>query len=162
MKIVVVAPWRFAKSSPWLDAVTEYKSRLIAASHQVQLLEPIRQLASSSETDQFLITQAENLHKNRYQLIALDENGKAYNSAQFASLIEKSMSNAPGIAFFCGGAYGLPAALSPWISQSVSLSAMTMAHELAYAVLMEQLFRAHAIICHHPYHHGQVSKFVKP
>ena len=112
--------------------------------------------------DQFLIMQAENLHKNRYQLIGMDENGKPSNSVQFASLLEKSMSSAPGIAFFFGGAYGLPACLSPWISQSVSLSAMTMAHELAYAVLMEQLFRAHAIISNHPYHHGQISKFMKP
>ena len=50
-----------------------------------------------------------------------------------------------------GGATGLPAAWKTKEGQMLSLSAMTMPHELARVVLAEQIYRAFTLLRGHPY-----------
>ncbi len=55
------------------------------------------------------------------------------------------------VIFICGNAGGFPESLRERVSQKLSLSAMTLSHELARAVLAEQLYRAFAILSGSPY-----------
>ena len=54
------------------------------------------------------------------------------------------------LCFVVGGAYGVDL---PDADHRLSLGPMTLPHQLARVVLLEQLFRAHKIIAGEPYHH---------
>jgi 23S rRNA (pseudouridine1915-N3)-methyltransferase len=158
LKFAVVAPWKFSKSSCFWESFCFFKER-VGLANQIQCVFPDRTLKNQLEMDAFLVNQSKILSKNKHLLIALDENGKGFNSNQLALLLESSLMQYSGIAFFCGGAYGLPSSLQTDLS--VTLSAFTMPHELAYIVLMEQIYRATTILVKHPYHHGQPSSFIQ-
>jgi 23S rRNA (pseudouridine1915-N3)-methyltransferase len=85
--------------------------------------------------------------------VALDERGKAYDSAafarQFAAWRERSGDN---LAFLIGGADGLAPAVLEKAAARLALGTMTWPHMLARAMLLEQLYRAHTILIGHPYH----------
>ncbi len=55
------------------------------------------------------------------------------------------------VIFICGNAGGFPESLRERVAQKLSLSAMTLSHELARVVLAEQLYRALAILSGSPY-----------
>jgi 23S rRNA (pseudouridine1915-N3)-methyltransferase len=88
--------------------------------------------------------------------IMLDPAGKRMDSAQFARLISGAEEAARDLLFLVGGAEGLPTA---WREKAgnktgdllLSLSDMTMPHELARAVLAEQIYRAFTMLRGHPY-----------
>jgi 23S rRNA (pseudouridine1915-N3)-methyltransferase len=85
-------------------------------------------------------------------VILLDDAGKAQTSAQFAKWLGETRDRgAREIVFLCGGAEGFPEALRRRASQKLSLSSLTFSHELARAMLAEQLYRAFAILAGHPY-----------
>lgn len=83
--------------------------------------------------------------------IMLDPAGKPLDSGQFAGLIEKAEMQGHDLVFAIGGHAGLPDAWRRRADLLVSLSAMTMPHELARAVLAEQIYRAFTILRGHPY-----------
>ena len=83
--------------------------------------------------------------------ILLDPAGKPLDSGQFAGLIEKAEMQGQDLVFLIGGHDGLPDAWRKRADLLVSLSAMTMPHELARAVLAEQIYRAFTILRGHPY-----------
>jgi len=80
------------------------------------------------------------------RLIALDERGREFTTAQFAKLLQ-----APS-AFIIGGADGLSEATKREAQITMRLSAMTLPHALAQLVLLEQLYRAATLLTGHPYH----------
>lgn len=80
--------------------------------------------------------------------VALDENGKAVDSQEFAKILGDNSD----IRFFIGGAYGLSLGLKQKAHAIISLSQLTMAHKIAKLVLFEQIFRALCIKVGHPYH----------
>ena len=86
--------------------------------------------------------------------IFLDPAGKPLDSAGFARLIAKSEMEGRDLVFLIGGHDGLPAGWAARADQLVSMSAMTFPHELARAMLAEQIYRAQQIIAGHPYHRG--------
>ncbi|PYT94859.1 MAG: hypothetical protein DMG38_29085 [Acidobacteria bacterium] len=55
------------------------------------------------------------------------------------------------VIFVCGNAGGFPESLRDRVAQKLSLSAMTLSHELARVVLAEQLYRGFAILSGGPY-----------
>ena len=61
----------------------------------------------------------------------------------------------PGAAFLVGGAFGLSREVRAGAARCMSLSEMTMPHELARLVLTEQLYRAGTILRGEPYHKGR-------
>ena len=90
------------------------------------------------------------------QLVALHETGKQWTSPQLADyLAGLAMEASPGAAFLIGGAYGLSDEILSRAAVRLSLSAMTMTHELARLVLTEQLYRAGTIQRGEPYHKGR-------
>lgn len=84
--------------------------------------------------------------------VLLDAAGRALDSEAFAKWIgEQRDRGTREIIFVCGDAGGFPDDLRKRVPQSISLSAMTYSHELARAMLAEQLYRAFAILRGSPY-----------
>lgn len=85
-------------------------------------------------------------------VVLLDDAGKPQTSEQFAKWLRGTRDRgAREIAFLCGGAEGFPESLRRRATQKFSLSSLTFSHELARAMLAEQLYRAFAILAGHPY-----------
>lgn len=85
------------------------------------------------------------------QKILLDPAGRSLDSSAFSSLFSKAEMLGYDLVFVVGGHDGLP---PEWRSRAdllLSLSAMTMPHELARAVLAEQIYRAFTMLRGHPY-----------
>lgn len=85
-------------------------------------------------------------------LIALDEAGKLFDSADFARKLEALRDSGRTLAFAIGGADGHDAALLARADLTLSLSPMTWPHMLVRVMLAEQLFRGFSILANHPYH----------
>jgi 23S rRNA (pseudouridine1915-N3)-methyltransferase len=84
--------------------------------------------------------------------IALEVHGDALSSEELARRVERWGSRGKGVvAFFIGGADGLPAELSRAADARLSLSSLTLPHRLARVVLFEQLYRAMTILRGEPY-----------
>ncbi|HKN76232.1 MAG TPA: 23S rRNA (pseudouridine(1915)-N(3))-methyltransferase RlmH [Candidatus Acidoferrum sp.] len=84
--------------------------------------------------------------------VLLDAFGKNLDSNAFAKWLgELRDRGTRELIFVCGDADGFPAALRERVPQKISLSAMTYSHELARAMLAEQLYRAFAILSGSPY-----------
>lgn len=96
------------------------------------------------------------IHPGRFDLfekhpsakkILLDPGGRSLDSAEFTKLIEEGRDTV----FLIGGADGLPPQWKPRADLLLALSPMTMPHELARAVLAEQIYRALTTLRGHPY-----------
>ena len=83
--------------------------------------------------------------------IFLDPAGKPLHSAAFAALIAKAEMEGRDLVFLVGGHDGMPAGWAARADHLVSLSAMTFPHELARAMLAEQIYRAFETLRGHPY-----------
>ena len=84
--------------------------------------------------------------------VLLDAGGRSFTSETFAKWLgEQRDRGTREIIFVCGDADGFPAALRERVPQKISLSAMTYSHELARAMLAEQIYRAFAILSGSPY-----------
>lgn len=83
--------------------------------------------------------------------VFLDPAGREMDSRQFISLIEKSEMEGRDLLFLVGGAEGLPEGWSARADLLLALSRMTFPHELARAMLAEQIYRAFATLRGHPY-----------
>jgi len=83
--------------------------------------------------------------------ILLDPSGKPMDSAAFAGIVSKAEMEGRDLVFLIGGHDGLPPAWRPRADLLLSLSAMTFPHEMARAMLAEQIYRAFATLRGHPY-----------
>ena len=84
--------------------------------------------------------------------VLLDAAGKSLESNAFAKWLgELRDRGTRELIFVCGDADGFPVTLRERVPQKISLSAMTYSHELARAMLAEQLYRAFAILSGSPY-----------
>ena len=87
-------------------------------------------------------------------VVALSRAGLEYDSIGFARRLEKWQHEGRELTFVIGGAHGLDDSVIGKSSHSLSLSAMTLPHELARLVLLEQLYRGFTILKGEPYHKG--------
>ncbi|MGP8244372.1 MAG: 23S rRNA (pseudouridine(1915)-N(3))-methyltransferase RlmH [Bryobacteraceae bacterium] len=83
--------------------------------------------------------------------IFLDPAGKPMDSAAFAKLLGRAEMEGRDLVFLIGGHDGLPPGWAARADLLLSLSTMTFPHELARAMLAEQLYRAFATLRGHPY-----------
>lgn len=87
-------------------------------------------------------------------VIALDQQGKQLGSEQLAALMNEHMvRGVPAWTLLIGGPYGLSEALRKEADLVLSLSAMTLPHQMARLLILEQLYRCCTIIRNEPYHH---------
>lgn len=91
----------------------------------------------------------------RLESFALTRRGKGLTSRGLARHLDRLATyGRPGAAFLVGGAHGLDPALLEESDHRLSLSPMTLPHEVARLVLVEQLYRAGTILRGEPYHKG--------
>jgi len=89
------------------------------------------------------------------EVVALTRTGNTWSSRELARYLNRlAVGGAAGATFVLGGAYGLDRQLVRDARLQLSLSPMTLPHELARLVLAEQLYRAGTIIRGEPYHKG--------
>lgn len=87
-------------------------------------------------------------------LILLDENGDQFTSRQFAQYLQKKWNNIPGnCIFLIGGAFGFSENIYQRANGKVSLSSMTLSHQMVRLFAVEQLYRACSILKGEKYHH---------
>lgn len=89
-------------------------------------------------------------HASAYKIF-LDPLGKQIDSPRFATLLGKLEDEGRDLVFLLGGHDGLTEEQRARADLLLSLSAMTWPHELARAMLAEQIYRAFATLRGHPY-----------
>ncbi len=135
MRIVVVAVGRLRP--PFADDVQHYQ-RLIAGHARLELVE----VREDERVERRIPTRA--------FVSLLDAGGEAFDSVGFSRFLEDRRMNGRDLCFVVGGPYGLDLERA---DQRLSLGPMTLPHQLARVVLLEQLYRAHKILAGEPYHH---------
>jgi 23S rRNA (pseudouridine1915-N3)-methyltransferase len=87
-------------------------------------------------------------------LVALDENGREFNSVGLAGFIQqRATESTKNIVFLIGGAFGLHEDVLKKAKLKWSLSQLTFPHQLVRLILAEQLYRACTILHNEKYHH---------
>ncbi len=84
--------------------------------------------------------------------VLLDQAGEQISSERLARFLDKTQSRHSCVQFVIGGAFGLAKSLDQPGRQRLSLSPMTLPHELCQVVLLEQLYRALSINAGSAYH----------
>ncbi|MBR1500089.1 MAG: 23S rRNA (pseudouridine(1915)-N(3))-methyltransferase RlmH [Bacteroidaceae bacterium] len=87
-------------------------------------------------------------------VVLLDEHGSERTSMEFAAWMQKKMAAGPKrLVFIVGGPYGFSPAVHQKGNEEVSLSRMTLSHQMVRMVFVEQIYRAMTILSGEPYHH---------
>jgi 23S rRNA (pseudouridine1915-N3)-methyltransferase len=90
-----------------------------------------------------------------HTLVVLDSRGKELSSEEFAEFLQNHQDRNPQpLVLAIGPADGFSDAARKAANTSLSLGKMTLSHELARVVLLEQIYRAFTILKGHPYHSG--------
>jgi 23S rRNA (pseudouridine1915-N3)-methyltransferase len=88
-------------------------------------------------------------------LVLMDSRGKEFSSEGFAKFLGDYQERNPlPLVLAIGGADGFSDQARSAAQHVISLGKMTLAHELARVVLLEQVYRAFTILKGHPYHAG--------
>ncbi len=133
------------KDKHWRALEEEYLSRL---SHFVRC-EITELKAGTKETESKRIL--ENVNQSHFVCV-LDVKGRSVSSKELAAEIEKWQNRGlKEVVFVIGGAEGVASEVVERANFSLSLSFLTLTHEMARVVLVEQLYRAYTIIKGFPY-----------
>jgi 23S rRNA (pseudouridine1915-N3)-methyltransferase len=135
VRILVVAVGRLRP--PYADDVRHYQ-KLIAGHARLELIE-VR------EGDQVTRRLPE-----RAFVSLLHHDGEQMDSLAFSRFLEERRRSGRDLGFVIGGPFGLEL---DGVDHRLSLSSMTLPHQLARVVLLEQLYRAHKILAREPYHY---------
>ncbi len=135
MRIVVVAVGRLRP--PFADDVRHYQ-KLLARHVRLEEIE-------LRENDQVPRRVPE-----RAFVSLLDRRGEMMDSMRFSEFLEQRRQSGRDLCFVVGGPYGLEL---EQVEHRFSLGAITLPHQLARVVLLEQLYRAHKILAGEPYHY---------
>ena len=135
MRIIVLAVGRLR--APYLDDVEHYL-KLLSRHARVELVELREQerLAARIPERAFV------------SLLARD--GEPLDSPAFSRFVEARRQGGRDVCFVIGGPRGLEL---DDVDHRFSLGALTLPHQLARVVLLEQLYRAHKILAGEPYHY---------
>jgi 23S rRNA (pseudouridine1915-N3)-methyltransferase len=135
VRIVVVAVGRLRP--PFVDDVNHYQ-KLIGRHARVELIE---------------VREDDQLHKRlpeRAFVSLLHREGEALDSVAFSQFLERRRQSGLDLCFVIGGPFGLEL---DDVDHRLSLGPLTLPHQLARVVLLEQLYRGHKILAGEPYHY---------
>ena len=134
MRISVIAVGRLRP--PYQDDVEHYR-KMIAGHAKVDLIEV--------RGDEQVVARV----PERAFKVLLASDGETFDSEGFAGWLEQRRLDARDVCFVIGG----PKGLDLQADMRLSLGPMTLPHQLARVVLLEQIFRAHKILAREPYHY---------
>jgi 23S rRNA (pseudouridine1915-N3)-methyltransferase len=150
--------WWTGKTNPkyLLDGTEDYIGRirkmnglLVREFREAKGIKLPQQIIAFEETQ--ILSQ---LEKSKVYSILLDEQGKRFNSLEFAKWLEpKLVLSVRPVCFMIGSPYGSSNQLKQKVDFTLSLSDMTFSHQLVRLVFLEQLYRCLKIIHNQPYHH---------
>lgn len=157
MNVTVIAVGKL-KESFLRDGCAEYVKRL-GAYAKVNLIEINEERCSDNPSD----SEIQNVIKKEGErilkkipkgaaVIPLCIEGKEYDSRDFSSLLESIALNSSHICFVIGGSFGLDAEVKAMGKVKLSFGKMTLPHQLARMVLLEQVYRAFSISNNSKYH----------
>ena len=87
-------------------------------------------------------------------VVLLDERGREYTSREFSEEISRRMNQGlKRVVYIIGGPYGFAPKIYDRADSKISLSRMTMTHEMVRLLFVEQIYRAMTILRGEPYHH---------
>ena len=135
MRIVVVAVGRLRP--PFADDVQHYQ-KLLAGHTRLELVE-------LREDDQ-----VQRRIPERAFVALLHREGEMMDSVGLSQFLENRRQSGMDLCFVVGGPYGLDL---DDVDHRFSLGVITLPHQLARVVLLEQLYRAHKILAGEPYHY---------
>jgi 23S rRNA (pseudouridine1915-N3)-methyltransferase len=135
MRISVIAVGRLRP--PYQDDVEHYR-RLIGGHVRLELVE-----VREDEKVQARI-------RERTHVVLLSPDGQTFDSPGFSRWVEQRRQEGRDLCFVVGGPRGLELERC---DTRLSLGAMTLPHQLARVVLLEQIYRAHKILAREPYHY---------
>ncbi len=140
--------WIGKTKEPAIQALTdEYLKRL--AHYAESQGAPVKDEAA------ILKLTARDARPTRHSLVLLDSRGRQLSSEELATFLGNYQDRNPlPLLFAIGSADGFSEAARKSATLVLSLGKMTLAHELARVVLLEQLYRAFTILKKHPYHLG--------
>ena len=88
------------------------------------------------------------------KLVVLDERGEGMSSTEFAAFLSKSRDQGTSdLAFAIGGAFGFTDGFRGQAFKAISISRMTLTHQMVRVFLLEQIYRGFSIMNGEPYHH---------
>jgi 23S rRNA (pseudouridine1915-N3)-methyltransferase len=137
------------------EGLTFYQQRL--KPHLNLTLKSVRaeKETKSLSPERLMIREGERLRAAipaKSQVIALDVRGREMTTEEFADWLSAKELAARPLTFLIGGHWGLDDATLAAAHERLALSRLTLTHELARLVLLEQLYRAATIKMGHPYH----------
>jgi len=135
MRIVVIAVGRLRP--PYADDVQHYR-KLLAGLARVEMVE----VGSDDQVEQRI--------PKRCFTVLLDVGGSTYDSEGFSRFLEERRQSGMDLCFVVGGPRGLKLREC---DLRLSLGPMTLPHQLARVVLLEQVLRGHKILARQPYHY---------
>lgn len=152
MKITCLAVDKL-RTRYYRDAVDDYASRL---QHYVDFEEKeVKPVRGRRSTNQVKDLEAERLVEAVPEgavVVLLDEHGAELKSRQLAELVDQFRFESRDLCFVIGGSDGHGATIRQNADRKIALSRMTLPHELARVVLVEQLYRAMTILRGEQYH----------
>jgi len=86
-------------------------------------------------------------------VVLLDEHGREMRSIELARWLEQRQATARRLVFVIGGPYGFSQPVYGRANELLSLSKLTLSHQMVRLLFTEQLYRACTIIRGEPYHH---------
>ncbi len=129
-----------ALTEEYLRRISRY---VTAESHELGSEDTLLNLAQDATT------------RTRPVLVLLDARGRQFTSEEFAGLLRDQQDRGTQNLFFgVGPADGFSDKARAAADPILSFGKMTLAHELARIVLLEQIYRAFTILKGHPYHTG--------
>lgn len=147
-KTTVVAVGKL-KERFWKDACAEYLKRLSAYTATT-----VREVPDSTiDREEAAVLAALDKLPTDAHIILLDIQGKQASSTQLAHKLESlAVQGVSHVAFVIGGSDGVTPAVAARCNERLSFGPITLPHNLARVVLLEQVYRAHKIIRGEPYH----------
>lgn len=151
--------WPSSTADPELASVMERYLGRIKHFYPVEVLEVAPERGRQSESDAAIIRRRSESARLLAAIpprgfnVVLDERGQPIDSLKFAKWLERLTIDQPhGVNFVMGGDAGLDDAVKQRAQKLLSLSAMTLPHQLARVLLLEQIYRACTLMRNIPYH----------
>jgi 23S rRNA (pseudouridine1915-N3)-methyltransferase len=154
VRIVLVCVGRL-RGAPFADDVAQYE-RLLGRHARLEVIELREAGVGAGRKAEALEREGAAVIKripSSAFVCALDREGKAFSSPELARLLEERRSSGRDLCFVIGGPFGLSPEVGERADVRLSLGPITLPHELARVVLLEQLFRAHKVLAGEPYHY---------